>query len=52
MVAGYDRNWSSATAVLAWLTDHHDADPVIVSAVDALLARLATRDIHEARAPA
>ena len=52
MVAGYDRNWSSATAVLAWLTDHHDADPVIVSAVEALLARLAGNDIHQAPAPA
>jgi hypothetical protein len=40
MVAGYDQNLVSATAVLGWLTDHYDADPVIVSAITALLARL------------
>ena len=52
MVAGYDRNHVSANAVLGWLTDHYDADPVIVSAVEALLARLAGNDIHQAPAPA
>src|SRR5690606_16186427 len=33
MVAGYDNNLDAAREVLAWLTAHRDADPVIVAAI-------------------
>lgn len=38
MCPGYTRNVEAARAVLAWLTAHHDADPVIVGAVTELAA--------------
>lgn len=37
MAPGYDKNLEAARAVLAWLTDHHDTDPVIVAAIHELL---------------
>lgn len=42
MAPGYRQNLDAARAVLAWLTAHHPADPVIVEAVGELLSRLAT----------
>ena len=37
MVAGYDRNADSATAVLGWLDDHFDVDAAIAEPIGALL---------------
>jgi len=38
-VRGYDGNVESARAILAWLDDRFDLDPVIKAAVQALLER-------------
>jgi hypothetical protein len=42
MVPGYTRNLDAARAVLAWLTAHHETDPVIVAAIRGLATRLGT----------
>jgi hypothetical protein len=47
MVPGYTRNLDAARAVLTWLTAHHQADPVILAAVNDLLARLDTRGMKD-----
>ncbi|MEO7061313.1 MAG: hypothetical protein ABI083_16450 [Lapillicoccus sp.] len=44
MVGGYDQNRESAAAVLAWLTAHHDLNPVILSAITALITTLSDSD--------
>ena len=38
MVGGLAHNAESAAAILHWLTTHHPADPVIVAAVEQLIA--------------
>lgn len=43
MVPGYTRNLDAARAVLAWLTAHHDTDPVIVAAIRELATTLDTQ---------
>jgi hypothetical protein len=43
MVPGYTRNLDAARAVLAWLTAHHDTDPVIVAAVREVTTTLDAR---------
>lgn len=40
MAPGYGRNAEAARAVLAWLTTHHDPEPVMVRAVGDLLEAL------------
>lgn len=44
MITGYTANLDAARALLAWLTAHHDADPVIVAAIRGLTASLATQN--------
>ncbi|MCK0111750.1 hypothetical protein MWU75_06325 [Ornithinimicrobium sp. F0845] len=43
MVPGYTDNIEGARAVLAWLTAHHDTDPVIVAAIRELTTTLETQ---------
>lgn len=43
MVAGYERNAESATAVLGWLDEHFDVDSAIAEAIRALLATASRR---------
>jgi hypothetical protein len=43
MVPGYISNIGAARAVLAWLTAHHDTDPVIVAAIRQLTTTLDTQ---------
>lgn len=44
MTAGYEHNQESAAAVLAWLTAHFNPDPVILSAISALITKLSDTD--------
>lgn len=44
MIVGYEHNQESATAVLAWLTAHYTPDPVILSAISALITELSNND--------
>jgi hypothetical protein len=43
MVPGYTRNLDAARAVLAWLTAHHDTDPIIVAGIRELATTLDTQ---------
>lgn len=38
MITGYRHNRTAAATTLAWLTQHYDTDPVIVRAIEELLA--------------
>ncbi len=44
MNAGYEHNRESAVAVLAWLTDHHNLDPMMVAAITVLTTELSGLD--------
>ncbi len=44
MITGYEHNQEAATAVLAWLTAHYTPDPVILSAISALITELSNND--------
>lgn len=47
MVPGYTRNLDAARAVLAWLTAHHDTDPVIVAAIREVTTTLDTQSEND-----